>query len=227
MRITYYGHSCLLIETNGKKLLVDPFISPNEHAKNIDVDGIRCDYVLVTHAHQDHVADLEKIMANNPEATIVSNYEIATHYGKQDFTTWPMNQGGHHHFDFGHCKYVAAIHSSSFPDGSYGGNPGGFVLWNDEGCVYIAGDTALTYDMQLIPITCPALDVAVLPIGDDFTMGYRDAVLACDFIECDRVLGCHYNTFPYIEIDTDTAKTYFDDHQKSLILLDPGATLDV
>ena len=122
---------------------------------------------------------------------------------------------------------VNAVHSSVLPDGSYGGNPAGFVLWNEEGCIYIAGDTALTMDMQLIPMTCPALDLAVLPIGDNFTMGYREAVIAADFVKCDRVMGVHFDTFPYIEIDHAGAMDAFAESGKSLILPHIGQEIEV
>ena len=137
-----------------------------------------------------------------------------------------MNHGGKVNFDFGTVKYVNAIHSSVLPDGTYGGNPGGFVIWNDEACFYLAGDTALTMDMKLLPLTCPKLDFAILPIGDNFTMGYEDAVIASGYIECDKIIGCHYDTFGYIKIDHDAAKKAFADSGKELILLPVGGSLD-
>lgn len=133
-----------------------------------------------------------------------------------------MNHGGKYNFDFGTVKYVHATHSSSLPDGSYGGNPGGFIVYNDQGCFYFAGDTGLTMDMKLIPMLCPRLDFAILPIGDNFTMGYDEAVIASDFIECDRIVGCHFDTFPPIEIDKHAAKKAFSDRNKELIIMDIG-----
>ena len=139
----------------------------------------------------------------------------------------PMNHGGKWVFDFGTVKYVNAIHSSVLPDGTYGGNPGGFVIWNDEVCFYHAGDTALTLDMKLIPDTCPKLDFAILPIGDNFTMDYRDAAIAAEFIQCDTIVGCHYDTFGYIEIDHEAAKKAFQDKGKTLLLPSIGETIDL
>lgn len=225
MTFTYYGHSCFLIETMGQRLLFDPFISPNEKAAQINVDDIEADYILLSHGHQDHVADAEAI-ARRTGATIISNYEIVNWYGEKELDGHPLNHGGQASFEFGQVKYVNAIHSSVLPDGTYAGNPGGFVVWNDEGCFYFAGDTALTWDLKLIPMTCPKLDWAILPIGDNFTMGYQDAVLASDFVECDRVLGCHYDTFGYIEIDHDRAQKAFSDKGKRLVLLSIGESLD-
>ena len=129
-----------------------------------------------------------------------------------------MNHGGKFNFDFGTLKYVTAVHSSVLPDGSDGGNPGGFVLWNEEGCVYIAGDTALTLDMQLIPLTCPVLDLAILPIGDNFTMGYEEAVLAAGYIACKNIIGCHFDTFPPIQIDRQKALDVFENAGLKLTL---------
>lgn len=225
MKITYLGHAALSIEVAGKRLIVDPFISPNPLAKDIDVDALEADYILITHAHQDHIVDVDAI-AKRTGAKIISNYEIVTHYDNLGMEGHPMNHGGSWQFDFGRVTYTNAIHTSSFPDGSYGGQPGGFLLETDEGNIYIAGDTALTFDMKLIPMQC-RLDFAVLPIGDNFTMGYESAVIAAEFIECDRIMGYHYDTFGYIEIDHDMAKNAFSAAGKELILLPIGDSLEI
>ncbi len=225
MKVTHYGHATFLIETQGKKLLFDPFISPNELAKNINVEDIKADYIMVSHGHEDHVADVAQI-AKQSDATIISNFEIVSWYGQQDLKGYPLNHGGKASFDFGTLKYVSAIHSSVLPDGTYGGNPGGFVIWNDEGAFYFAGDTALTMDMKLIPMLCPKLDFAILPIGDNFTMGTEEAVVASDFIDCDKIIGCHYDTFGFIEIDHESAKKAFTNKGKQLFLLGIGETKD-
>jgi L-ascorbate metabolism protein UlaG (beta-lactamase superfamily) len=227
MKLTYYGHACFLLETKGKKLLFDPFITPNELAQGkVDVDTIEADYILLTHGHQDHVADLEPI-AKRTGATLISSFEIVTYYGEKGIQGHPMNLGGKYSFDFGTVKFVNAVHSSVLPDGTYAANPGGFVIWNEEGCIYIAGDTALTMDMKLIPMTCPKLTAAVLPIGDNFTMGYKDAAIAADFIECSQIIGCHYDTFGWIKIDPEQAKKSFSDKGKELILLPIGDRLSL
>ena len=227
MKITFFGHATLLIEINNKKILVDPFISANSLASHINIDDIKCDYIFITHGHQDHLLDVRKIHENNPDALLVSNYEIVNWFQAKGIKGHPLNHGGKHKFDFGMAKYVNAVHTSGLPDGSYGGNPGGFVIYNDQNSIYIAGDTALTKDMELIPLTCPKLDVAILPIGDNFTMGYEDACVASDFIACDKIIGCHYDTFPPIEIDKGKAVKYFEDRGKQLILLEIGASIDV
>lgn len=226
MKITYLGHSCFLIETNGKKIIIDPFISGNELAKNIDIDAIEVNYVLLTHGHGDHVADAEKIAKNN-KALIVSNFEIVSWYEAKGVAGHPLNHGGGKEFDFGHLQYVNAVHSSVLPDGTYGGNPGGFIISNDEATIYIAGDTALTMDMKLIPMTSPKLDAAILPIGDNFTMNYEDAVIASDFIKCDKIIGCHYDTFGYIKIDHEAAKRAFSEKEKELLLIKIGDSIEL
>ena len=137
-----------------------------------------------------------------------------------------MNHGGKWEFDFGLAKYVNAIHTSSFANGEYGGNPGGFIIKSNNKCIYIAGDTALTYDMKLIPLEFN-LDLAVLPIGDNFTMGVEDALIASDFIECNNILGYHYDTFGYIEINKEDAKNKFISRSKTLHLLEFGEMIKI
>ena len=224
MKITFFGQSSFGIEFSSKNLVFDPFISPNELAKAIEVDKIPADYILLSHGHQDHVVDAESI-AKRTGATIISNFEIVSWYGQKGINGHPMNHGGQWKFDFGTVKYVNAVHSSVLPDGTYGGNPGGFVVSNEEQTFYFAGDTALTWDMKLLPMTCPKLDVAILPIGDNFTMGINDAVIASEFIGCDKIIGCHYDTFGYIKIDHQAAKDAFAKKGKELILLEIGETI--
>ncbi len=226
MQITYYGQSCFGITINGKHLVFDPFITANELAKDIKLEEIPADYILLSHGHQDHVADAEAL-AQRTGAKIISNYEIVSWYGKKGLDGHPMNHGGSWQFDFGKVKYVNAVHSSVLPDGTYGGNPGGFVVESTEGTFYFAGDTALTWDMKLIPMTCQALDFAILPLGDNFTMGYQDAVIASDFIACNNIIGCHYDTFGYIEIDHELARKAFSDQGKELSLLKIGESISI
>ncbi|WP_339893634.1 metal-dependent hydrolase [uncultured Algibacter sp.] len=225
MKITFYGHASLGIQIKDINILVDPFISPNEKASHIDVNSLKADYILVTHAHQDHIADVESI-AKRTGAVVISNFEIVNYFGKLDIEGHPMNHGGKWDFEFGTVKYVNAIHTSSFPDGSYGGQPGGFVIEGEHKNIYIAGDTALTFDMKLIPLQTK-LDLAILPIGDNFTMGVDDAIFASDFVACDKVLGYHYDTFGYIEIDHEEAKRKFFKQNKDLMLLEIGDFIEL
>ena len=226
MKITFYGQNTLALKIGDINVLVDPFITGNDLSKDkVDIMDLKADYILLTHAHQDHILDAEAI-AKNTGAVIVSNYEIANHYEDKGFEVHPMNHGGSWDFEFGKVKYVNAIHTSSFPDGSYGGQPGGFVIEGEHKNIYIAGDTALTMDMKLIPMQTK-LDLAVLPIGDNFTMGVDDAIVASDFIACDKILGCHYDTFGYIEIDHEEAKRKFYEKGKDLMLLDIGEAIEL
>ena len=221
MKVTYYGHSCFAAQVANKTLLFDPFITGNELAKAIDVDKVPADYILISHGHADHMADAAGI-AKRTGATIVSNYEVTEWFGKQGLTrTHPLNHGGGWRFDFGRVKFVNAIHSSSLPDGTYGGNPGGFVIESDEGNFYYSGDTALTMDMKLIGESTP-LRFAALCIGDNFTMGVDDAIKAAQYVRCKEVLGLHYNTFPPIQIDPPAAVERFDAAHQHLHLLLPG-----
>jgi len=226
MIITFYGQNSFSIKIGDINIIIDPFITGNKLSKDkVDINKLNADYILLTHAHQDHILDAEAI-ASNTEAIIVSNFEIATHYENKGFEVHPMNHGGSWDFEFGKVKYVNAIHTSSFPDGSYGGQPGGFVIEGEHKNIYIAGDTALTMDMKLIPLSTK-LDLAILPIGDNFTMGVEDAIIASDFVQCDKVIGCHYDTFGYIEINHEDAKRRFYEKGKDLMLLEIGESIEL
>lgn len=226
MRITYYGQSCVLLQAGGKNILFDPFISFNEMAKDINIEAIPANYILLSHGHFDHIADAVSI-AKRTGATVVCNWEIHEWMQKQGLSkTHPMNTGGKWTFDFGQVKCVHAVHSSGLPDGSYGGNPMGFIIYTNEGQVYHAGDTALTYDMKLIG-EFEKLSVALLPIGGNFTMDAEDAVRAASFINCRKIIGMHYDTFPYIAIDHEQTKQKFLQAGLSLTLPEIGKTYDI
>ena len=221
MKVTYYGHAWFAVEVRQRALLFDPFITLNELARSIDVTKVAADYILISHGHQDHLADAVSI-AKRTGATIISNFEVTVWFNKQGIQkTHPLNHGGGHSFDFGRVKFVNAIHSSGLPDGTYGGNPGGFVVESTEGNFYYSGDTALTMDMRLIGEST-RLTFAVLPIGDNFTMGVDDAVKAADFVRCKEILGVHYDTFPPIKIDHQAATDKFKTAGRHLHLLLPG-----
>lgn len=226
MKITYLGHASLSIETKDKTLLVDPFITGNELASAIDINKLQADYILITHAHEDHILDVEAI-AKRTGAKIISNYEIVNYFGEKGIEGHPMNHGGKWNFDFGTIHYTNAIHSSSFPDGSYGGQPGGFVIETNHHRLYIAGDTALTYDMKLIPDVIGELDLAILPVGDNFTMGVEEALKASSFLNCNKILGYHFDTFGYIKIDHKASIERFSKAKKELLLLEIGEYLKI
>ena len=226
MKITYLGQNTLWIETGEFTIMVDPFISGNQKAKHINLDDYHPDYILITHAHQDHVLDVENL-ATLGNSKIISNFEIVQYYDKKGYQGHGMNTGGSWDFPFGRLSAVVAHHSSVFPDGTYGGNPNGYVLQAEAKGIYIAGDTSLTLDMQLIPTLYGTINLAILPIGDNFTMDAKAASKAADFVKCDKVLGCHYDTFPPIEINHETAIQTFMNAGKELILLDIGKYITV
>jgi L-ascorbate metabolism protein UlaG (beta-lactamase superfamily) len=206
MKTTYYGQSTIIIETGGKRLLFDPFITLNPAAKDIDIHSLKPDYILVSHGHGDHVADLVAIQKSSG-AKVICIAEIANWLGKQGIEAHGMNIGGGFNFEFGRVKMVNAVHSSTMPDGASGGNPAGFVLTAEGKKIYYAGDTALTYDMKLL--ADENLDWAFLPIGDNYTMGVDDAIKSTDFFNCKNIIGVHYDTFPVIEINKDEAVAKF------------------
>jgi L-ascorbate metabolism protein UlaG (beta-lactamase superfamily) len=225
MKVTYYGHSCFAAQVASRTLLFDPFITGNALAKRINLKEVAADYILISHGHSDHMADALEI-ARHTEATLISNYELTVWFGKQGWEkSHPLNHGGAHRFDFGRVKLVNAIHSSSFPDGTYAGNPGGFVIESQSGNFYHSGDTALTMDMKLIGESVD-LSFAGLCIGDNITMGVEDAIKAAEFVHCNKVLGLHYNTFPPIQIDELKAVESFKAAGKELYLLQPGESHD-
>ncbi len=198
--IRFLGHASFQILTGGRSILIDPFLTGNPAAA-ASADDIEADAILVTHGHEDHVADVEAI-ARRTGAQLVSNFEIVTWFqGRGIENVHPMHIGGRHAFDFGTVKLTIAHHGSALPDGSNGGNPAGVILGTDDGNIYHAGDTGLFSDMQLIGEE--GIAVAILPIGDNFTMGPDDSVKATRFLKPSTVIPAHYNTWPLIEQDTD------------------------
>lgn len=199
--ITYYGHSTFGIESEGKQLIVDPFFAPNNPVATITVQEVGADFILLTHGHEDHVADAVAL-AKRTGALVIANFEIVGWLQSQGVEkVHPLHIGGGNTFAFGRAKMTIAHHGSMLPDGRNGGNPGGYLLnLNDGTDIYISGDTALTYDMRLIG-EAGGVDVAILCMGDNFTMGPEDAVIAAEFVGAKTVIPAHYNTWPYIAQD--------------------------
>jgi L-ascorbate metabolism protein UlaG (beta-lactamase superfamily) len=225
MNFTYYGQSCFLLEAGGKKFLFDPFITPNPLAAAIDIKSITADYILVSHGHGDHVADLVAL-AKQTGALVIAMVEVADWAQSQGVTNIHAMNFGRHKFDFGTLRMVWATHSSSMPDGSYGGNPAGYVLEVAGKTVYFAGDTSLNADMKLLA-DLYTLDYAILPIGGNYTMDVDDAVLACKYIACNKVIGVHYDTFPAIKIDKESALAKFKRENLTLLLPAIGETISL
>jgi L-ascorbate metabolism protein UlaG (beta-lactamase superfamily) len=199
-KITWLGHSSFQLETSGKSILIDPFFAGNPVAQ-VSADDVHADVIIVTHGHGDHVGDTVSI-AKRTGALVISNFEIVTWLQNQGIeNAHPMHIGGSHRFDFGTVKLTIAHHGSSLPDGSDGGNPTGVILKTPDGNVYFAGDTGLFSDMKLIGEE--GLAVAVIPVGDNFTMGPDDSLKAARFLQPQIVIPCHYDTWPLIEQDID------------------------
>lgn len=197
--ITLIGHATLLLEIGEHRVVIDPFLAPHNPSTAVDADSLAADYILVTHAHNDHTADL-LALARATGALVISNVEICNWMNRHDYkATHGMNTGGAHTFPFGRVKLTHALHSSGFPDGSAGGNPVGFLITTPDQTLYVAGDTALFSDMRLIGDH--QIDVAVLPIGDNFTMGPDDALASLDYLRPSAVIPYHYGTWPVIAVD--------------------------
>jgi L-ascorbate metabolism protein UlaG (beta-lactamase superfamily) len=226
VELKYFGHSCFGVKIEKYHLLFDPFITGNPLASSIDAKAINADFILVSHAHNDHLADALMI-GKQSNSVVISNFEVQRWFEAKGLKAGHgLNHGGKMKLDFGTVRYVNAIHSSQFSDGAYGGNPGGFVIESREGNFYFAGDTALTMDMKLIPLFCN-LKFALLPLGGYFTMDFNDAALAADFLECSKVIGMHFDTFPPIKIDHDEAIRAFKARGKELVLMNIGDTLAI
>jgi L-ascorbate metabolism protein UlaG (beta-lactamase superfamily) len=233
MKLTHLGHACfsvaLPVDCGGARLLFDPFLTSNPlaQAAGLSAGKIGADYVLISHGHFDHVEDAVAVLKRTG-AKAVAAYEICDWLkaqGVAEGQLLPMNIGGTLRLDFGTVQMVAAVHSSTLPDGASGGNPGGFVVRTGAGAFYYSGDTALTLDMQLIPRK-GALRFAILCVGDTFTMGPEDALEAARMVECDEVVGVHCDTWPPIAIDSKEAKGLFKKAGKTLHLLKPGEEID-
>lgn len=226
MQIRYLGHSCFQLITNSARIVFDPFIRGNTLASEagIDIDEIEADYILVSHGHDDHTADL-LYMAEKTGATVVCSWEIYAWLNKQGIThAHPMNIGGKWKFNFGTVKMTFAAHSSSLADGTYAGVAAGFIIEADGKTIYYAGDTALHNDMKLLR-EFHKIDWAILPIGDNFTMDYVDAGRAANFLGCRHVIAMHFDTFGFIKIDHTAVKKHFAEHGQDLHILPIGHTL--
>ena len=197
--VKWHGHATFSLDVNGTQLVVDPFFAGNNPSAKTSADAVTADFILQTHGHGDHIADTVGL-AKRTGATVIANFEICNWIGAQGHDkVHAMNTGGGYNFPFGRVKMTPALHSSGLPDGSYGGDPGGFLISAGGKTIYVAGDTALFSDMALIGRA--GLDLAIVPVGDNFTMGPEDAVLALDYLKPKVVIPCHYNTWPPIAID--------------------------
>lgn len=223
--IQFLGHAAFRLEVAGIRILIDPFLKNNPSAP-VSPQEIEADYILVTHGHSDHIGDTIEI-AKRTGAVVVSNAEICRWLREKGVETQPQHLGGGHTYSFGYLKMTNALHGSPLPDGTYGGNPGGFLLRTPEGLMlYIAGDTGLFGDMRLIGEE--GLDFAAIPIGDNYTMGPDDAVRAVKLLQPRLVMPMHYDTFDFIQQDVEK---WADRVQKEtgvdVLRMEPGDTYEL
>ncbi len=223
-KLTYFSHAAWMIETNGTTILIDPFLddNPTSPVKSKDV---KADYIIITHAHGDHIGDSIPIAKAN-DAMIITNFEIANWCGEQGVTVHPLHIGGAHDFPFGKVKLTQAFHGSSFPDGSYGGMPAGVLVTVEGKTVFHSGDTGLFSDMKLIGEMNP-IDVAMIPIGDNFTMGLDDAVKAVEFLNPKKVIPMHYKTFDVIDVDPNKFVSRVKNLGIEALVLDYGGSIEI
>jgi L-ascorbate metabolism protein UlaG (beta-lactamase superfamily) len=226
MRISYHGHSVVQIHTNGKTIIIDPFITGNQ-LTDLKVEEVKPDVIILSHGHNDHVGDTVEL-AKRHNALVVANHELSTYLSWQGVNTHAMHIGGAHQFEFGKVKLTQAFHGSSFTTDNheliYCGMPAGILFMNEGKTIYHAGDTALFSDMKLIGERHP-IDVAFLPIGDNFTMGSEDAAYAAKLLNAKTVVPMHFNTFPPIKQDPYEFIEMLD--AKNGKVLQPGEVIEI
>ncbi|MGI6678398.1 MAG: metal-dependent hydrolase [Dehalobacterium sp.] len=228
MKINYLGHACFVLEGN-KKIIIDPFLTGNPMAVQ-KAKEIEADYILVTHGHGDHLGDALEI-ARRCQGTIIAPNELAVYCGQKGAQVHAMHIGGAYTFPGVRVKLTPAWHGSAFVEGEniiYTGTPCGFLIWMDDLCIYHAGDTGLFGDMEQVIGRKHHIDLALLPIGDNFTMGPEDAVYAAEWIKAKMVIPMHYNTWPLIEQDPNAFKEAVETKTKSkCLVLKPGESLEL
>lgn len=224
--LTWHGHACWTVKNGDATLLIDPFLSDNPTA-DVGPDDINPDYILISHGHFDHVGDAVDI-AKRTGAPVISTFEIVNYCQEQGAENGHgLNIGGGYDFPFGRVQLTIAFHTSMLPDGSYGGDAAGFLITTGGATIYDAADTALFSDMKLYG-DMNEIDVACIPIGDNFTMGPRDALQAVKFIHPKVVIPMHYNTFDLIAQDVDAwARQVEDETDTHAVVLKPGDSYNV
>lgn len=226
MKTQYLGQNCFLFTHENINILSDPFYNMGKEQSNFEIKAQKIDFILITHAHGDHIADVKEVLENHPDATIIGQPEICGFFNAENAED--LNMGGTLNIGTLKITMVQASHTSSFPNGNYGGVPAGYMLKTDETHIYLAGDTALQSDMRDFPQWYGAIDVAILPIGGHYTMDAADAALAAEkLLKTKKVIGCHFDTFEKIKIDHAAAKENFKKADVTLILPQLGEVISL
>lgn len=216
MTVQFLGQNCFLFTHKGKNILSDPFYNFQKQQSGFDLANHQIDYLLITHAHEDHTADVKEVLAQYPDAVVIAQPEVCGYFKHQN--NIDLNIGGTTEIEGLRITMVQAAHTSSFPDGSYGGEPCGYMLNDGEKNIYFAGDTGIMAEMKLFPTIFGAIDCAILPIGGHYTMDAHMASIAATFLETQKVIACHFDTFPPIKIDHQEAKRTFESKKVELVL---------
>lgn len=225
MKITFLGQNCFLLSHKGINILTDPFYNFQKAQSGFDISAQKIDFVLITHAHGDHTADVKEVLENHPNATLIAQPEVCGYFGHAH--NIDLNIGGATTIEDLKITMVNALHTSSFPDGSYGGNPSGYIFQLPQGNLYFAGDTGIFAEMGLFAKIFGKIDLAILPIGGHYTMCPKQASFAAaELIKTPKVIGCHFDTFPPISINHEEAKQYFTEKNTELILPNLGESFE-
>lgn len=226
MKIKFLGQNCFLFTYKGKNIMSDPFYNYQKDKSGFDIAAQKVDYVLITHAHGDHTADVKEVLEHHPDAAFIGQPEICGYFGHPN--SIDINFGGYAKIEDLKITMVPASHTSSFPDGSYGGQPAGYMFRFPDKNVYFAGDTGIMADMELFPRIFGAISAAVLPVGSHYTMCPRKASFAAsELLKTDKVIGCHFDTFPPITINHDEAHQVFKEKNVELILPNLGQEIEL
>lgn len=225
MKITFLGQNCFLLSYRGKNILTDPFYNIQKEKSGFDISGQKIDYTLITHAHGDHTADVKEVLAHHPNTTVIAQPEVCAYFSHSQ--NIDLNIGGTTKIEDLEITMVNASHTSSFPDGTYGGEPCGYMLSFEGKNIYLAGDTGLISEMELFPKVFGKIDLAILPIGGHYTMDSKLAsFVAANFLRVSRVLACHFDTFPPICINHGEAQKQFSEKGVELILPELGTEIE-
>ena len=226
MKIKFLGQNCFLFTYNGKNILSDPFYNFQKEKSGFDINSQKIDYVLITHAHGDHIADVKELLDTHPEATLIGQPEICGYFKHPN--SIDINFGGSAKFDDLKISMVPASHTSSFPDGTYGGEPCGYMFRFQGKNIYFAGDTGIMADMEIFPRLFGNIDLAILPVGSHYTMCARKASFAAaELLNTKKVIGCHFDTFPPIKINHEEAKELFAERNIDFALPQLGEEFEI